>query len=98
MLALLAGVAVGLSQGCTPGGALCTVEWCKESWRMVRSALMLSCMSLGAVTACAKVVLIAWRAWMNLSSVVMFGLSSLWCQNQMGSLMMTAHDALVRTQ
>ncbi len=45
---------------------------------MVRSVLMaLSCMSLGAIADCAIVVLMAWSAWMILSSVDMFGLGSL---------------------
>jgi hypothetical protein len=60
--------------------------------------MVFSCMSLGAVTDCAIVVLMAWSAWMILSSVVMFGLGSLWCLNRMASLMMTAHDALVGTR
>jgi hypothetical protein len=66
---------------------------------MVRSVLMaLSCMSLGAVADCAIVVMMAWSAWMILSSVVMFGLGSLWCLNRMASLMMAARDALVSTR
>ena len=66
---------------------------------MVWSVLMVvSCMSLGAVGAAAMVVLIACSAWMILSSVVMFGLGSLWCLNQTASLMMTARDASVNTR
>ena len=65
---------------------------------MVLSVLIaVSCMSRGAVGAAAMVVLIAWSAWMILSSMVMFGLGSLWWRNLMASLMMTAHDRLVIT-
>ena len=66
---------------------------------MVRSVLMaLICMSLGAGVACAMVVLMACSAWMILSSVVMFGLGSLWCLKRMASLMITARDVLVSTR